>query len=201
MSAGPFPLVAVARPVVQEADCWEDDLAIPMDNAPLFTLVLPLSGLLLVYLGLLAYSVFASSPSSRLDGLRVGRSEEDVERLAEADRQADERHQRHVQRAGLDLLKVLPVDIATLAGFLQRPVGSMAESTDASAQRSRLLLETGGGSMGLGRSLGLGGGHTLRPSGFRLVRDTSHVTSFVLTSLVPTKIIGSWAHIAPSATR
>ena len=167
MSAGHFPMVAVARPVMQEADCWKDDLSIPMDKAPLFTLLLPLSGLLLVYLGLLAYSVLASSPSSLLDGLRLGRSEEDVERLAEADRQADERNESHVQRAGLDLLKVLPVDVAALAGFLQRPVGGMAQSADPSPQRPLLLPETSGGSMGLGRSLGLGGGHApdLRGSG------------------------------------
>lgn len=89
MSAGLLPMVAVARPVTQEADCWEDDLVIPVDNAPLFTLLLPLSGLLLVYLGLLAYSVFSSSPSSLLDGLHLGRSEENVERLSKADRQAN----------------------------------------------------------------------------------------------------------------
>lgn len=195
MSAGHFPMVAVARPVMQEADCWKDDLSIPMDKVPLFTLLLPLSGLLLVYLGLLAYSVLASSPSSLLDGLRLGRSEEDVERLAEADRQADERNEGHVQGSRLDLLKVLPVDVAALAGFLQRPVGRMAQRADPSAQRPLLLPETSGGSVGLGRSLGFGGGHALRPSGFLLVRDTSHVTRNALTSLVTSKNIERWAFV------
>lgn len=192
MSAGPLPMVALARPVVQETDCWDEGLVVPLDNTPLFTLLLPLSGLLLAYLGLLAYSVFTSSPSLLLDGLRLGRSEEDVERLPEADGQANQSHQGHIQSAGLDLLKVLPVHVAPLGSLFEGPIGGMTQSSDPSTQSSLLLLEAGRGSVGLGRSLGLDGGHTARPSGFPLARDTSHVTSFGLTSLVPSQIIEHW---------
>lgn len=178
MSVGPFPMVAVARPVVEETECWEDDLVIPMDSGPLLSLLLPLSGVLLVYLSALAYSVFASSPSPQLEGLSLGRSEEGVERLSKADRQADQRDEGDVERARLDLLQVLPVHVAPLGSLLQGPISGMAQSSDPSAKSSLLLLEAGGGSVGLGRSLWLGGGHAFRPSAVRLAVNTSHVTTF-----------------------
>lgn len=125
--------------------------------------------------------------------LDLGGGEEDVERLAEADGQANERHQRHVQRARLDFLEVLPVHVAPLGGFFEGPAGGMAESANPSPERPLLLLEASGASVGLGRSLRLGGGHAARPSGFRPVLNTSHVTINGLTSFVPSGTIGSWA--------
>lgn len=49
-------LVAVARPVVEEA--WEPSMVIPKDDSALLTTFMPLLGLLLVY-GTALFSAFA----------------------------------------------------------------------------------------------------------------------------------------------
>lgn len=187
---------APAVPQLVVLQDFDHDLTLPTDDTPLFTVLLPLSLVLAVFLAVMITAVLSEPPLLLGDGLGLGGSEEDVERLPEADSQANKRHQCHVQRAGLDLLEVLPVHIAPLGGFFERPVGGMAESADPSPERTLLLLEASGRSVGLGRSLRLGGGHAARPSEFRLVLNTSHVTRNALTSLVPSKKIGSWPYRA-----
>lgn len=183
---------SLVAPAVPHAVALQDlarEPSLPRDDSALFTVVLPLVVLLVVYVAAL-FEAITEQPALLLrDGLGLSRSEEDVQRLSKADGQANQRHQRDVQRAGFDLLEVLPVHIAPLGGFFQRPVRSVAQSAHPSPERPLLLLETSGASVSLGRPLRLGGGHAVRPSGFRRVSDTSHVPINALTSLVPSRII------------
>lgn len=185
---------AVAQLVVLEA--FDQDLTLPTDDTPVFTVLLPLLVVLAVYLATVIIAVLSEPRLPLGDGLGLGGGEEDVQRLTKADSKANECHQGHVQRAGLDLLEVLPVHIAPLGGFFQGPLGGMAKSTHTSTERTLLLLEARGGSVGLGRALRLGGGHACRPSVVRLVLNTSHVTRNDLTSLVPSQRIRRSGHTA-----
>lgn len=182
---------APAVPQLVVLQDFDHDLTLPTDDTPLLTVLLPLSLVLAVFVAALTIAVLGEPRLPLREELGLGRGEKDVQGLAEADGQANERHQRHVQRAGLDLLEMLPVHIAPLGGFFESPVSSMAQRTNPSPERPLLLLEARGGSMGLGRSLRLGGGHAYRPSRFRLVPNTSHVPRNALTSLVPSQKIGS----------
>lgn len=169
---------APAVPQLVVLESFDPDLTIPTDDTPVFTVLLPLSLVLVIFLGTVITATLSESHLLLRDGLGLGRGEEDVQRLPKADGQANERHQRHVQRPGLDLLEMLPVHIAPLGGFFQGPLGSMAESPNASPERPLLLLEASGGSVSLGRSLRLGGCHACRPSAHRPLPNTSHVTTF-----------------------
>lgn len=149
-----WPAPAVPQVVVLED--LDQDPSIPTDDTALFTVLLPLAIVLVMFLAALV-SVVIEEPRLLLQGgLGLGGSEEGVERLAEADGKTNERHQRHVQRAGFNLLEVLPVHIAPLGGLFERPVGRMAESPNASPERPLLLLEArrlsvcSRGSFGLG---------------------------------------------------
>ena len=193
-------LVAPAVPQIVPVQDLDQDPSLPRDDSALCTVLLPLVVLLVVYLGAL-FEAITEEPALLLrGGLGLSGSEEDVERLSKADGQANERHQGDVQRARFDLLEMLPVHIAPLGGFFQRPVGGMAQGSHPSPERPLLLLETSGASVGLGRSLRLGGGHAVRPSGFRLACNTSHAPSSALTSLVPRTIIGHWALVRTAAS-
>lgn len=181
---------APAVPQLVVLEVFDPDLTLPTDDTPVFTVLLPLSLVLVIFLGTVITATLSESHLLLRDGLGLGRGEEDMERLAKAHGQANERHQRHVERARLDLLEVLPVHIAPLGGLLQRPLGTMAERPNTSPERPLLLLEASGGSVGLGRSLRLGGSHACRPSVVRVLLNTSHVTRNALTSLVPSQKIG-----------
>ena len=111
-----LPAPAVPQTVVLEE--FDHELTLPTDDSPLFTVLLPLLALLVVYLGVLINAASEDPRLPLLDRLDLGGCEEGVHRLPEADRQANQRHESHVQGAGLDLLEVLPVDVASFRRLL-----------------------------------------------------------------------------------
>lgn len=147
------PAPAVPQLVVLQD--FDHEPTLPTDDIPVLTVLLPLLVLIAVFLTIVIIGVVREPRLPLGDGLGLGRGEEDVQRLTKADGQANECHKGNVQRAGFDLLKVLPVHVAPLGGFFQGPLGGMAKSTHTSPERPLLLLESRGGSVGLGRSLGL----------------------------------------------
>ena len=75
--------------------------------------------------------------SSRLR-LRDDAAEEGGDRLPEAQRQAHERHQGHVELAALDLLQVLQVEVAPLCGLFERPSRGLTKPPQPEPERLRL---------------------------------------------------------------
>lgn len=137
-------------------DCLDRDPSIPTDDIALLTVLLPVVTALAIFVSAIAGAIIEDPRSLLRDGLGLGRSEEHVKRLTKADRQANERHKRHVERACLDLLEVLPVDVAPLRSFFERPVSRVSQRSESSSERTLLLLESCGTSVGLRGPFGLG---------------------------------------------